>query len=129
MHPEPEHARVLVRIGQETHEVGNMDDTAYIRDIHAGRADIASLIRERLFAREREAVFEQVLHALDVDSWLAHREERSSRSILDPRIIESVGELLAQGGGEILVVHRGHACRLRRLGGASAGTAMDTMTA
>ena len=106
--------------------MGSMDDTAYIRDIHAGRAVIASLIGERLLARERDTVFEQVLHASDVDSWLAHREARSSRSILDPHTIDRVRELLIQGDGEILVVHRGYACGLRRLGGASEGRAMDT---
>jgi hypothetical protein len=114
MHPEPEHGRIQVRIGQETYEVGNMDDTAYIRDIHAGRAVIASLIRERLFARDREAVFEHVLHASDLDTWLAYRAERSSRSILDPRTVGRARELLAQGDGEILVVNRGYASGLIR---------------
>lgn len=115
VHPEPEHARVQVRIKQDTYELGTLDDTAYIRDICAGRAVIASLIEDGLFVREREAVFEQVLYASDVDSWLAYREERSSRSILAPRTIESVRALLAEGEGEILVVNRGYACRLRRL--------------
>jgi hypothetical protein len=111
----PEHARVQVRIGQETNEVWTLDDTAYIRDIHAGRAVIASLLREGLFVRDREAEFDHVLHVSDVDTWLAYREERSSRSILDPRIIERVRALLAEEAGEILVVNRGYAGRLVRL--------------
>lgn len=118
MHPEPENARIQVRIGQKTHEVGTLDDTEYIRDIHAGRAVIDSLIREGLFAREREAVFEQVLHASDLDSWLAYREERSSRSILDPHTVVRARALLAGEDGEILIVNRGYAGRLARLGGA-----------
>jgi hypothetical protein len=112
IHPEPEHARVQVRIGREMHEVGNVDDTAYIRDIHAGREVIASLIRERLFVRDHEAVFEHVLHVSDVETWLAFREERSSRSVLDPRVVNKVRELLSEAAGEILVVNRGYACRL-----------------
>ena len=85
IHPEPEHAGILVRIGQETHEVGHMDDTAYIRDVHAGRAVIASLIQQGLFAREREAVFDHILHATDADTWLAYRAERSTRSVPSSR--------------------------------------------
>jgi len=119
VHPEPEHARILVRIGDVTREVGKLDDTAYIEDIHAGRAVLASLMQEGLFAREREAVFEHILHATDVDTWLAYREERSTRSVLDPRIVERVRELLSQGMGEILVVELGYACTLRRLSGVS----------
>jgi hypothetical protein len=117
IHPEPDHARIHVRVGQDTYEVGSMDDTAYIRDIRAGRAVIASLIREGLFAREHEVVFEQILHATDVDTWLAYREEAASRSILDPRIVGRARDLLSDTIGEILVVNRGYGCRLRRLGG------------
>jgi hypothetical protein len=116
IHPEPEHGRILVRVGQGTREAGIMDDTAYIRDIRAGRAVIASLIREGLFTREREAVFRQVLHASDVDSWLTYREQGSSRSIVDAATVGTVRELMAQGGEEILLVDNGYASRLRRLG-------------
>jgi hypothetical protein len=94
-----------------------MDDTAYIRDIHAGREVVASLIRERLFVRDREAAFEHVLHMSDVETWLAYREERSTRSVLDPRIVSRVRALLSHAGGEILVVSRGYAGRLVRLNG------------
>jgi hypothetical protein len=107
--------RFGVRVGQETREVGRMDDSAYIRDIHAGRAVIASLIQQGFFAREREAVFDHILHATHADTWLAYRAERSTRSVLDPRIVERVRELLSHGMGEILVAERGYACTLRRL--------------
>jgi hypothetical protein len=92
-----------------------MDDTAYIEDILAGRAVIASLIRERLFARDREVVFQQMLHVSDVDTWLAYREERSSRSVLDPQIVHRIRTELAESGGEILVVERGYAGRLVKI--------------
>ena len=92
-----------------------MDDTAYIRDIHAGRDVITSLIREQLFVRDRDVVFEHVFHASDVETWLAYREERASRSLLDPRIVSRVRELLSEAGGEILVVNRGYAGRLTML--------------
>lgn len=117
IHPEPEHARVQVRIRSARHEVGRLDDTAYIRDIHTGREVITSLIRERLFVRDREVVFEQVFHASDVDTWLAYREDRSSRSNLDPGVVHRARELLSDTGGEILVVERGYASRLTRLEG------------
>jgi len=108
---------VLVQIGRETYEVGKVDETAYIRDIHAGRGVIASLIREQLFARGREIVFEHIFHATDVDEWLAYREERSTRSVLDPSTVSRVRALLSASGGEILVVNRGYASHLTRLDG------------
>jgi hypothetical protein len=92
-----------------------VDDTAYIRDIHAGREVIATLIQEGLFAPGREVVFEHVFHATDVETWLAYREERSTRSVLHPSTVSRVRELLSASGGEILVVNRGYASRLTRL--------------
>jgi hypothetical protein len=59
-HPELEHARIQVRLDGKLHEVGIRDDTAYILDSQAGRAVIASLVREGLFARDREIVFDRV---------------------------------------------------------------------
>lgn len=115
IHPEPEHAQVRVCVGSETLEIGQLDDTAYIRNIHHGRAVIEMLIQERLFIRERHLVFDSVFHASSVDSWLAYREERSSRSILAPEIIERAREFLSTHRGELLVCERARASRLRKL--------------
>jgi hypothetical protein len=115
MHPEPEHARIQVRRGRQVQEIGHLDDTAYIRAIHAGRAVVAALVQEQLFRRERAVVFESVLHVSDVDTWLAYRAERASRSLLAPEIVERARAALAWDGGEILVVERAYAARLRRL--------------
>lgn len=104
-----------MRIGQSTQELGHLDDSAYIRDIHAARAVVEALIQEQLFARERAVVFENVLHVSDVDTWLAYRAERSSRSLLAPEIVARARVLLAQGDGEIRVVERAYAACLRRL--------------
>ncbi|GAC1523179.1 MAG: hypothetical protein NVS2B16_31330 [Chloroflexota bacterium] len=115
IHPEPEHARVQVRIGNETIEIGRLDDTAYIDDIHHGRAIVETLIQERLFIRERHLVFDSIFHASDVDIWLAYREKRSSRSVLAASTVEKARELLSTHGGEILVMERAYASRLRKL--------------
>lgn len=118
IHPEPEHGRVQVQIGQQTLGIGHLDDTAYIQSIHAARAVVEALIREQLFARERAVVFENVLHVSDVDTWLAYRAERASRSLLAPEIVARARSLLAQGAGgagEIRVVERAYAACLRRL--------------
>ena len=115
IHPEPEHGRVQVRRGRTIQDLGHLDDTAYIRDIHAARAVVAALIQDKLFVRERMAVFESVLHVSDVDTWLAYRAERASRSLLAPAIVARARSLLARGDGEILVVERAYAARLRKL--------------
>jgi hypothetical protein len=51
----------------------------------------------------------------DVDTWLAYRQERSSRSLLDPQLIERARAYLSRAEGEILIVDRGYAGRLRKL--------------
>jgi hypothetical protein len=91
-----------------------MDDSAIIGDTLAGRAVIDVLIREGLYARERQAVFEQILHLSDVETWLAYRETRASRSLLDPLIVQRARELLAAAEGEIRIVERGYAALFRR---------------
>jgi hypothetical protein len=114
LHPEPEHNRIQVHASGRVHDIGLLDDTAYIRDVHAGREVVDSLVRAGLFTREREVVFEHVAHASDVEAWLSHRAEAGSRSILDPQIVERARALLAEGDGEILVIGRGYAARLGR---------------
>jgi hypothetical protein len=91
-----------------------MDDTAYIRDVLAGRAVIDSLIDDGQFVREQEIVFEHAAHASDVDAWLAYRAEAGSRSILDPQIVERARALLAGQAGEIVIRRQGYAAQLRR---------------
>lgn len=103
-----------IRTGGETLTIGHMDDSAVIRDIHGGRAAVDALIREGLFLREREAGFEQVVQVSDVDTWLAYREARAARSLLDPRVVERARALLAATEGEIRIVERAYAARLRR---------------
>jgi hypothetical protein len=115
IHPEPEHARVQVRIGRTLHDLGHLDDTACIRDIHAARAVVEALIQAQLFVRDRAVVFTSVLHVSDVDTWLAYRQERSSRSLLDPQLVERARAYLSRAEGEILIVDRAYAGCLRRL--------------
>ncbi len=114
VHPEPEHARVEVQVGAETHDLGHLDATAIIGDTLAGRAVIEALIGEGLYAREHREVFEYIVHLSDVDSWLAYRAARGSRTLVDPLIIQRARELLAAAEGEIRVVERGSAALLRR---------------
>jgi hypothetical protein len=118
VHPEPEHARIEVQAGGETHDLGHLDATVIIGDTLAGRAVIEELIHEGLYTRERGAVFEHVVHLSDVDTWLAYRAARASRTRLDPLILGQARELLATMEGEIRVVERGHAALLRRSGSA-----------
>lgn len=114
VHPVPEHARIQVRTGKETQDLGNLDETAIIGDTLAGRAVVDMLIREALFFSDCQVVFEQVTHVSDVDTWLAYREARAARSLLDPLIIQRARNLLVASEGEIRIVERGYAARLRR---------------
>lgn len=100
--------------GAGTHEMGRMDDSAYIADIHAGRATIRALVEEGLFVPIAERVFLHRLHASDVDAWLAYRAERTTRAVLDPAIPPRARAILNREPGEIQVVDRGHAGLFRR---------------
>jgi hypothetical protein len=91
-----------------------VDDTAIIRDIYGGRAAIDALIREGLFLRESELVFENVVHVSDVDTWLAYRQARAARSILAPEIVQRARELLRASDGEIQVSERAYAARYKK---------------
>ena len=66
-------------------------------------------------------VFEHIAQVSDVDTWLAYREARAARSLLDPLIIQKARELLSAAEGEIRIVDRGYAARLRRLEAAAHG--------
>jgi hypothetical protein len=116
VHPEPEHAHVEVQAGGETHDLGHLDAAVIIGDTLAGRAVIEALIHEGLYMREHRAIFEHVVHLSDVDTWLAYRAARASRTLLDPLMVEQARELLATKEGEIRVVERGSATLLRRSG-------------
>jgi hypothetical protein len=59
-------------------------------------------------------VFENVVHVSDVDTWLAYREARASRSLLDPGIIQRARELLRASDGEIRVGERASAARYKK---------------
>jgi len=115
LHPEPEHNRIEVRTGQGVKEVGRLDDSAYIRDVLHGREVMARLIRDGLFVKEREIVFDHIAHAANVDSWLEHRAEAGSRAVLDPEVVERARALLGTHEGEILVQGRGYAVCLNRV--------------
>jgi hypothetical protein len=114
IHPELAHERVQVRTGETIQDAGELDMSAYVRDILAGRRQIEDLLREGLFVRDRELAFEHTAHASDVDSWLTYRAEAGSRAILRPEVIERTRALLAPEGGEILIVGPGRATRLRK---------------
>lgn len=115
IHPEPEHPRVQVHSAGQVHDLGQVDFSPYIRDIRAGRGIIEQLVQDGLFVREGQAVFENIGHAGDVDSWLTHRAESASRSILAPEIVDRAQALLASGDGELLVLNHGYASSLRRV--------------
>jgi hypothetical protein len=93
-----------------------------MRDIHAGRAAVDGLIREGLFLRESQVVFEHVAHASDVETWLAYREARAARSLLDPQIIQRARDLLPPAEGEIRIANRGYAALLRKRADRREGT-------
>jgi hypothetical protein len=117
LHPEPDKPRVEVVLPHRGNvQLGRIDNSALVGNIHAAREALALLIEQHWFAHERSLVFDFISHFQTVDDWLRHRQDRRSTSIVPPQIIERAGELLsAHPTGELRVSERVLATRFRRM--------------
>ena len=67
IHPQPQQPQIEVQVGDRSVEVGHLDVSNSISEIHAARTVLASTIEERLFQKEQEAKLEFVYHFDSVD--------------------------------------------------------------
>jgi hypothetical protein len=97
-------------------ELGRLDSSIFVGDIHTARASLASTIAQGLFLVEEEAEFEFLYHFDDVDECKSYLlEEAWCETAEDEALIEATRDLLPQGKGDILMRVQVRAARLRRL--------------
>ncbi len=116
IHPQPHHSRVEVRFAERYVEVGHLDESSFIDEVHAARRTLDSTVVEGLFLEEEQAEFEFLYHFDSVDEWTSYLE---AYSVGDPNtdkpLIEATRILMSQGEGEIVMRELVRAMRLRRL--------------
>jgi hypothetical protein len=110
VHPEPEPPLVAVTFsGPRDVDLGRIDTSGVIANIHRARAALKSLVEGGWFEEERSTTFDFVSHFASVDDWLRHRTERRSSSLVDPAIIDRARELFtAPTARELLDVGLSH---------------------
>ena len=117
IHPQPQQPQIEVRIGERSVDVGSLDVSTFISEIHAARRVLASTIAERVFQKEQETEFEFVFHFDSVDECKSYLvAEAWCESEADEALIEKTRDLLPPGEDEILMRVPVRAARLKRLG-------------
>lgn len=117
IHPQPQHAQVEVRIGEHSIDVGRLDESKIISDIHTARKILASIIADGLFVNEKETEFEFLYYFDSVDEWTSYLLAHNWGDVVsDTPLIENTRNLLPQGEGRILMRELVRAARLRRIG-------------
>ena len=117
IHPQPQQPQIEVQIGDRSVEVGHLDVSTFISDIHAARKVLASTIAERFFQKGQETEFEFVYHFDSVDECKSYLvAEAWCETEADEALIETTRDLLPPGESEILMRVQVRATRLKRLG-------------
>ena len=117
IHPQPQQPQIEVQIGDRSVEVGHLDSSIFIGEIHAARKVLASTVAEGFFKKEQQTEFEFVYHFDSVDECKSYLvAEAWCETVVDEALIETTRDLLPPGEDEILMRVPVRATRLKRLG-------------
>ena len=117
IHPQPQQPQIEVLTGERSVDVGRLDASTFLSDIHAARRALASTIADRLFLKEQEREFEFLFHFDLVDECKSYLlAEDWCETEADEALIESARDVLPTGDGEIPMRVPVLATRLKRLG-------------
>lgn len=118
VHPQPRNTRVEVWQEGRVESLGQLDDEEEdIRDIRQARARLSLVERRGWFLTERRRTFEMLEHYPTVEDWLERRAWEGATSIIPEGMLDSIRNLLAAGGGELVKREPVRASLLRRLPG------------
>ena len=67
IHPQPKQPRIEVGIDRRSVELGRLDSSIFVGDIHTAMGSLASTVAQGLFLTEEETEFEFIYHFDDVD--------------------------------------------------------------
>ncbi|MEE9198879.1 MAG: hypothetical protein V3U26_03675 [Dehalococcoidia bacterium] len=115
IHPEPDHSGVEVQVNGRRIQVGQLDESAFIEDVHAARRVLVSIVDAGHFAPEEERVFEFLYHFDGVDALGTFLTEDWRHAEIAPAVLSRARGLLAEGEGEVLIREPVRAARLSRL--------------
>lgn len=115
VHPEPVNSHIEVWQGDRIHELGEIDQREDHREIEDARSRLDLLVDQGLFGPEATDYFELREHYDAVDSWKEKWAKEDYRLVAPPGMFESAEDLLAAGGGELVIREQVRATRLRRL--------------
>ena len=117
IHPQPYNSHIEVHFSGRRVDVGHLDESSFIDDIHAARRVLASTVEQGLFLEEAQTEFE-FLHRFDsVEEWTQYMETHEyGDPEADRPLIEATRALMLQEQGEIVMRELVRAARLRRPG-------------
>lgn len=115
VHPQPENNQIEIWQDGVIHSLGEVDQTEDHEEIELGRTHLRSFERRGLFAKDRESFFELLEHHPNVESWRERWEEEGYRLVAPPELFDAANDLLASGGGELVIREPVRATTLRRL--------------
>lgn len=116
VHPEPVNSQIEVRQGDRVHDLGEIDQREDHREIEDARSRLGLLVDQELFGPEATDYFELREHHDSLASWQEKWAREEYRLFAPPGMLEAAEELLATGGGELVIREQVRATRLRRLG-------------
>ena len=114
IHPQPDHSRVEIHLGDRHVSLGRHDETEFLEDIHAARNALSSVVEGGYFAFEEERVFEFLYHFNSVDECETYMDEHKWGKLEAP-IVARAKDFLTQNGGEVVLREPIRAARLRRM--------------
>ncbi len=114
IHPEPEHARVEIWQRDRIHAIGRLDESQDIEEILHAEAQLATLVAEGWFIRERFERFEMLIHFPTLEDWMERRASKSSTSIIPDQVLASARRLLSEGEAELVLRQRNQIALFRR---------------
>lgn len=115
VHPQPENSQIEIWQDGLIHSLGEVDQKEDHEEIESARVHLRSFEQRGLFAKDRRRYFDGFEHHPSVESWQERWAEEGYRLVAAPELLESANDLLASGGGELVIRERVRATSLRRL--------------
>lgn len=121
IHPQPQNSHIEIWQNGLVHHLGEIDQHEDHEEIEAAREHLKSFQQDGLFTEEKQGFFELLEHHPSVESWQNRWEEEGYRLVAKPDLLDSANDLLASGGGELVIREPVRATSLHRLDGPTSG--------
>jgi hypothetical protein len=113
IHPEPENPWLVAVMGDETMNVGQLDDSFRAKTVLAARAALHTVVDAGLFVREHEITFTFNYHFASVADWQWHMTNNWHSAGIAAGMVERAQAAMSAGAVELRIARAIHAARLR----------------